>query len=344
MKALRRHLKSLIYQLQYKLTGHFSTFQGEYLQTYSRQSLFPSGTPFQTIIDPFPVSFPIDVVYTWVNQNDPKWQKAYNNFLGKTRFPSQLFRHRATSMIRYNDHQELYYSLLSLKRYAPWVRNIFVVLSDLNTIPTFLKGEKKIVIICHSKIIDDTYLPTFNSHVIEACLHRIPDLAEHYLYFNDDVFLGAPMEPQDFFSSNGMAYKLYSCKRILPDSDNPTQMANLRVQKLLKKEYGVTIQSLFLHLTHTQQKSIAEHIEQRYPEIYDELLTHHFRSPDDWTVASLLHHYVAFLEGKALMKTFSKTAYVQLGSCGYRSFLKKILYGKKSTCDPYKIFCLNESV
>jgi hypothetical protein len=177
--------------------------------------------------------------------------------------------------------------------------------------------------------------------VIEACLHRIPELSEHYIYFNDDVFLGAPTTPHDFFGSNGMAHKLFSSKRILSDTDNPTQMADTHVQELLEKEYGLRITSRFLHLIHTQQKSVAEQVEQRHPEIYDELLPHRFRSPDDWTVATLLHHYVAFLEGKALMKVFPKTAYVQLGSCGYKLFLKKILQNRKK--NPYKIFCLNEA-
>ena len=34
------------------------------------------------------------------------------------------------------------------------------------------------------------FLPTFSSPAIEANLHRIPGLSEHFLYFNDDVFLG----------------------------------------------------------------------------------------------------------------------------------------------------------
>jgi hypothetical protein len=34
------------------------------------------------------------------------------------------------------------------------------------------------------------FLPTFSSPAIEANLHRIAGLSEHFLYFNDDVFLG----------------------------------------------------------------------------------------------------------------------------------------------------------
>ena len=41
----------------------------------------------------------------------------------------------------------------------------------------------------HREIIEQEYLPTFNSHVIEANLHKIPNLSEHFIYFNDDVFV-----------------------------------------------------------------------------------------------------------------------------------------------------------
>jgi hypothetical protein len=342
MKALRRHLKSLYYQIRHHLTGHFPLFRGEYRQpSLQKGNLFPPDISLSITLDPFPVTFPIDIVYTWVDQTEREWQKAYQFFLKETSFPSELFRHKAASSIRYNDHQELYYSLRSVKLYAQWVRKIFIVISDINEAPSFLKDQKNIQIIRHSEVIDPSHLPTFNSHVIEACLHRIPDLSEHYIYFNDDVFLGSPTTPNDFFCSNGMAHKLFSAKRILLEPDNPTQMADRQVKSLLEKTYGLSITSRLLHLTHTQQKSVAEMIERRHPEIYQELLTHRFRSPKDWTVATLLHHYVAFWEGKAMMKVFPQTAYVQLGSCGYKLFLKKILQNKDQ--NPYKIFCLNEA-
>src|SRR3546814_20539042 len=46
-------------------------------------------------------------------------------------------------------------------------------------------------------------LPTFNSSGIETQLHHIGGLAEHFLYFNDDFFLGDFCVPEDFFFANG---------------------------------------------------------------------------------------------------------------------------------------------
>ena len=39
-------------------------------------------------------------------------------------------------------------------------------------------------------------LPTFSSHAIESRLHHVPDLAEHFLYSNDDMFFGRPVDPE----------------------------------------------------------------------------------------------------------------------------------------------------
>jgi hypothetical protein len=38
----------------------------------------------------------------------------------------------------------------------------------------------------HTSIIENKYLPTFNSSAIESYLHNIPNLSEIFLYNNDD--------------------------------------------------------------------------------------------------------------------------------------------------------------
>jgi hypothetical protein len=74
-------------------------------------------------------------------------------------------------------------------------------------IPDWLNiAHPGIAVVDHRQNIPAEFLPTFNSHVIEAYLHRIPGLAEHYIYFNDDFFLTAPAEPGDFFTPNGLPH------------------------------------------------------------------------------------------------------------------------------------------
>src|SRR6201999_944559 len=94
---------------------------------------------------------------------------------------------------RWRDNGELKFSLRSLHRHAPWIRRIFIVTDQ--QVPDWLDtAHPKIEIVDHRAIFPDhRFLPTFNSCVIEAFLHRIPGLSAHYLYFNDDVFLGRPV-------------------------------------------------------------------------------------------------------------------------------------------------------
>jgi UDP-N-acetylglucosamine-lysosomal-enzyme len=46
-------------------------------------------------------------------------------------------------------------------------------------------------------------LPVFSSSSIESNLDRIPGLSDIFLYFNDDVFLAAPISPDDYITPSG---------------------------------------------------------------------------------------------------------------------------------------------
>jgi len=47
--------------------------------------------------------------------------------------------------------------------------------------------------------MDKDYLPTFSSIPIELNFHKIKDLSEKFVYFNDDTFITAPVKEEDFF-------------------------------------------------------------------------------------------------------------------------------------------------
>ena len=48
------------------------------------------------------------------------------------------------------------------------------------------------------------YLPVFSPNLIELNLHRIKDLEEYFVYFNDDTFLTNYIN-EDYFFINGKA-------------------------------------------------------------------------------------------------------------------------------------------
>ena len=133
----------------------------------------------------------IDIVILWVDGNDPVWLAEKQHFLPPAAADSN-------SLNRYRDWGLLPWWFRSVERFAPWVNMIHFV--TWGHIPAFLdRKNPKLHIVHHGDFIPKEYLPTFSSHTIELNLHRIPGLAEHFIYFNDDMFLLRPVDERDFF-------------------------------------------------------------------------------------------------------------------------------------------------
>lgn len=137
----------------------------------------------------------IDLVYLWVDGEDPVWQEK------KSRYTEMVYDHSEIhNKGRYADNDELKYALRSAYKHAPWVRNIFIV-TDNQRPPWLDTSHPKIRIIDHQEIFPEGILPSYNSSVIEYFLYRIPGLAEHFLYSNDDMFFNTDLSPEFFFSA-----------------------------------------------------------------------------------------------------------------------------------------------
>lgn len=129
----------------------------------------------------------MDVVITYVNGLDPVWKAEYGTLVGKTQVQK-----------RFRDWGTLRYLLRGIQACMPFVRNVWLVVSSESQVPEWVDKEQLHVVL-HKDIIPSELLPVFNSCTIEMFLHRIPGLAEEYLYFNDDMFPLAPCREEDFF-------------------------------------------------------------------------------------------------------------------------------------------------
>jgi hypothetical protein len=145
----------------------------------------------------------VDAVYTWVNALDPAWRAPYEKYSALELKPSTGRDPATVTSIRHTDNNELRYSLRSLERYAPFIRRIHIVVDGAP--PEWLDTSSPDVhVVGHREIFPDGYpLPVFSSIQIEPFLWRIPGLAERYVYFNDDMLLGAPCTERDFFDERG---------------------------------------------------------------------------------------------------------------------------------------------
>lgn len=139
----------------------------------------------------------IDLVYTWVDGQDPVWRARKERHLDQTDVTA--LNPTAVSSSRFKQMNELRYSLRSALMYTNFVRRIFIVTD--RQIPDWLAPSDRVRIIDHTEIFPDpNVLPTFNSHAIESCLHLIPGLSDQFLYLNDDILFARSVTLHSFFT------------------------------------------------------------------------------------------------------------------------------------------------
>ena len=184
-----------------------------------------------------PINFPIDLVYLWVDGNDPVWREkrsGHNVVLGNESHNNEA---------RWRNNDELKYSLRSVEKYAPWINRIFIVTD--NQCPAWLDtSNPKIQVIDHSHIFPADALPVFNSQAIESVIYKIPGLSEHFIQGNDDTLFSAPVYPSDFFNTDGTTIVRFSGVRM---RDSKSQKGSMyvktiyRMRDMIHEKTGVKI-------------------------------------------------------------------------------------------------------
>lgn len=136
----------------------------------------------------------IDIVIPWVDGSDPEWQKEYR------KYAALEMGRDDNSEARYRDWDNLQYLFRGIEKFAPWVRKVHFITTGQK--PEWLNmNAPKLNFVRHDDFIPKKYLPTFSVRPIELNLHRIEDLAEHFIYFNDDFFLLRPVKKERFFKN-----------------------------------------------------------------------------------------------------------------------------------------------
>lgn len=177
----------------------------------------------------------IDFVIPWVDGADPVWRKEKYKYMG--------IDEPDAGAERYRDMGILKYWFRAVETYAPWVNQIHFI--TWGHLPEWLNTESpKLHIVNHKDYIPEEYLPTFSSHPIELNLHRIPGLSEHFVYFNDDMFLNAPVNP-DFFFRKGLPCDFLRCAPV-QFSDTTDVYAHATINSAVKVNSFYSYAKLFL--------------------------------------------------------------------------------------------------
>ena len=166
---------------------------------------------------------PIDFVITWVDGSDPAWLEEKSKYQPESDITTDA------SIRRYRDWGTLKYLFRGVESYAPWVRKVFFI--TWGHVPNWLDlSAPKLEVVKHEDYIPREYLPTFSSHPIELNMHRIEGLSEHFVYFNDDMYITQPIAPTLFFR-NGLPVLPPQLHGILPRGDTGV-MAHVYVNNI----------------------------------------------------------------------------------------------------------------
>lgn len=286
------------------------------------------------------VDFPIDVVYTWVDGTDSDWIERKRSVLED--LAGEEMSDDAAADLRFVAHDELRHSLRSLELYAPWIRHVYIV-SDRQR-PDWLREEDPWVsIVDHTDIAPDgAALPTFNSQAIEANLHRIEGLSEHFIYFNDDVFLSSPITPELFFGPNGIASMYLSRAQVAngdpvlgePASDS----AGKRSRELVMETVGRRVSRKLFHTPFALQRSVSYAIEEHWPDVVANTRRSQFRRIEDVTLSGALHMNYAYATGRAVTRSI-RYRYVNIGAANAQKRLDSLMKDSQIL----QTFCLNEA-
>ena len=240
---------------------------------------------------------PIDCVVTWVDDSDPEWlaEKQRDEGTSKNKEVD-----KDNDIERYRNWDLFHYWFRAVEEFAPWVNKVYLV--TCGHVPTWInRSHPKLVIVSHKDYMDEAYLPTFNSNPIEENIHHLPGLTEHFVLFNDDMFLTQPVSPEDFFQDgkplvcsvatpiqNGVCNETFNHIMLsnigLMYNDNWEKIIESKPEKWFFHGYGGrlmynwhTYQQRFLtgiYFTHMPQalsKSTCEKVWKRFPETLNNL-------------------------------------------------------------------------
>ncbi len=237
---------------------------------------------------------PIDAVILWVDGNDQKHKEKILLYLKN----KESINSKKVST-RYDQVDEIKFTVDSILKFASYIRNIYIITD--NQTPNFLINKnnndtyKKVSIIDHSIIFSgyEEFLPTFNCRPIETSIYRIPNLAEHFIYFNDDFFLINKTKPTDFFKDGLPILRgkwLKFDEDILYKKFKKRRFGHKAIQQKAAELIGFKKYYNFKHTPHPLRKSTFENYFRDNKEVFLENIKYKFREKTQFAPQGLANH------------------------------------------------------
>jgi len=231
----------------------------------------------------------MDAVITYVDGLDPLWQADYEKWVGKSILAK-----------RFRDWGTLKYLLRGISECMPFVENVYLVVARDSQVPQWV-DRKNLHIVLHEDFVPNEYLPTFNCNPLEMYLHRVPDLSEQYIYFNDDFFPLMPCSENDFFEGGKAVMKPTTClfawdmyKKLVKRSD-----------RLARKAAGVKNTIKFLRPQHTCAPFLKSTCDELYDKVESDILPTITRVREASNLNQYLYSDYMYLMGRTITRKLS---------------------------------------
>ena len=245
-------------------------------------------------------AFPIDLVVTYVDGSEQKWLNSVSQYKVEL------------SAARFRTWDIFQFWFRCVETNLPFIRTIHLVVSNIEQVPKWL-DTNKVHIVLHEEILPSCLLPTFNSTTIEMFLHRIPGLAEHFIYSNDDVFPFKPIDVHSFFNYDWLPIyeitRIYNAKR-LNTFTYQCKNSYALAYELLKTSNceNAALYWIIQHGINPMLKSIYEEVHQKAK---DRIIKSCTKFREIWNFTQYLFPDYAFMTGHAVEGKIDMT-YVRL--------------------------------
>lgn len=295
----------------------------------------------------------IDIVVPWVDGSDEEWLKEKALYTPKTNSDDTIKRYRDWDLMRY--------WFRGIELFAPWVNRIHFI--TWGHIPDWLNTEnEKLHIVKHSDYIPEQYLPVFSSHPLELNMHRIANLSDRFIYFNDDTFLlrevpesvffkdGLPVDnvvevPLRFFP-NGIDHIIGNDMTIINKNFNKREVIKKYASKWFSPKVPVAMaKNIYMlpvngfsafdnpHLPIPYMKSVLQSVWDKEYDILNETSSRKFRSSED--VNQWLFRYWQFVNGQFSQDKGVQGRFFSIGRDD--SLIKKAILNQE-----YDVVCLSD--
>lgn len=174
----------------------------------------------------------VDYVVPYVDGTDPLWQESFIKYKADCTYADKLELAK-----RYSPNILFKYQFRGIEKFMPWITTVHLLVSSKSQVPSWI-NPNNVHVVEHKEFIPQDILPIFNSSTLECFLHRIPNLAECFVYSNDDCYVTNHIRKEELFDGI-MPLGSFHIRHVNPFHNESYQRMNMIITKFICKKLNI---------------------------------------------------------------------------------------------------------